>query len=111
MENLLDILYANNKLCAQTTSEIYTIINVLKIWYQSEFVNDKPHIALAFFSAKGLLNSHIQHEPINGGQHPSNAQIIFNEDDSPTFIPDCLAQGKRAGFTEIANKNFSYQLL
>ena len=51
MEDLFDVLHTDDEFCAQTTSKIDSIVDMLQIGDQPELVDDEPDVAGTLFPA------------------------------------------------------------
>jgi len=111
MKNLLDVLNANDKFSAHASAKVDPIINVLQIRDQAELINDEPNVPVAFLTAQSFLDSHIQHQLVNGGQQTADPHVIFHEHQPPLFARIACRMEMLPSFPEIPDENLTQMLL
>ena len=111
ISDLLDILITNQKLDAQTTSKVNSVIHMTQIRQKTELVRDKIDASCTLFAAECFFDCQIKHQAVNGSQHRTNAQIILNKNAAPTFCTYKLTERKRSFLFEVSDEHLPHGLL
>ncbi len=74
---------------AQAPAEVYTIIDMLQIGQQSEFIDDEPDVPLALATTQRFFDGKIDQQAVDWGEYVAHAKIVFDEDGAATLSAYC----------------------